>query len=391
MPLPMPSNSDSDLTEKAVSNSAEQVSDVVESIVEGDIASNISPLRISNVSTPMDTYNCLANTVSAEGNSIEAEKEEIEEVEVEKVDPDTGRYILPPRPNRGVPPKRYTPEKVDRKKRYSIVNLAKGHLSEMARAFENALYEEEEIPQTWEEAMKHEHWREAMKKEIDPLLRNHTWEKCVLPRGKQPVGCRWVFTIKRRPDGSIERYKARLVAKGYTQTYGVDYSETFSPVAKMNTVRVLLSIAANRDWPLHQFDVTNAFLHGELKKEEEVYMEAPPGFATDFEVGEGCRLRKTLYGLKQSPRVWFGKFSGAMISYGYTQSNSDHTLFLKKRGDKITCLIIYVDDMIIIGDDLEEIEDLKKNLFQEFEMKDLGNLKYFLGIEVLRSTKGIFL
>ena len=120
-------------------------------------------------------------------------------------------------------------------------------------------------------------------------------------------------------------------------------------------------------------------------------MEAPPGFAADFKIGEGCRLRKTLYGLKQSPRVWFGKFVGAMISYGYKQSNSDHTLFLKKKGDKITCLIIYVDDMIITGDDLEEIESLKRNLFREFEIKDLGDLKYFLGIEVLRSQKGIFL
>ena len=158
----------------------------------------------------------------------------------------------------------------------------------------------------------------------------------------------------------------------------------------MNTIRVLLSVAACRVWPLHQFDVTNVFFHVELKKEEEVYMEAPPGFAADFKIGEGCRLRKTLYGLKQSPRVWFRKLVGAMISYGYKQSNSDHTLFLKNKGGKITCLIIYVDDMIITGDDLEEIESLKRNLFQEFEMKDLGDLKYFLGIEVLRSQRGIF-
>lgn len=160
--------------------------------------------------------------------------------------------------------------------------------------------------------------------------------------------------------GSTERYKARLVAKGYTQTYGVDYDGTFSPVAKMKTIWVLLPVAANRDWPLYQFDVTNAFLPGELKRE--VYMEAPPGFLEGYKKGEGCRLKKTLYGLKQSPRVWFG------IRWGYSkvwfkQSQSDHTLFLKKRDGRMTCLIIYIDDMIITGDDTEEIKRLKGSLF----------------------------
>jgi len=120
-------------------------------------------------------------------------------------------------------------------------------------------------------------------------------------------------------------------------------------------------------------------------------MKAPPGFSKDFQRNEVCKLKKILYGLKQSPRAWFGRFTVAMKRYGYKQSNSDHTLFLKRKGDLIICLIIHVDDMIITGSDIEEIAQLKNNLFREFEMKDLGGLKYFLGIEVLRSNKGIFI
>ena len=198
-----------------------------------------------------------------------------------------------------------------------------------------------------------------------------------------------MFTLKHKADGSIDRYKARLVAKGYTQTYGVDYLETFAPVAKLNTVRVLLSLAANRDWPLLQFDVKNAFLHGDLK--EEIYMYLPPGIPVTSKEGVVCKLRKSLYGLKQSPRAWFGRFAASMKKFGYVQSNSDHTLFLKRHKGKLTALIIYIDDMIVTGDDQAEMQNLQKYLASEFEMKSLGDLKYFLGIEVARSKHGIFL
>ena len=127
------------------------------------------------------------------------------------------------------------------------------------------------------------------------LLKNETRKKCVLPKGKKKVECTWVFSIKYQADGTEERYKARLVAKGYTQTYGIDYFETFSPVAKIDTIGVLFFVVANKDWPLHQLDVKNVFLHGSI--EEEVYMEAPPRYSQEFSIGEGCRLKKALYGL----------------------------------------------------------------------------------------------
>ena len=147
-------------------------------------------------------------------------------------------------------------------------------------------------------------WKNAMKIEMEALEKNKTWDLVELPKGKSPVGCKWVFTVKYKADGSLERYKARLVAKGYTQTYGIGYLETFALVAKMNTVRVLLSLAANLGWCMQQFDVKNAFLHGDL--DEEIYMEIPPGFGFNLEGNKVCKLKKALYGRKQSPRAWFG-------------------------------------------------------------------------------------
>jgi len=175
------------------------------------------------------------------------------------------------------------------------------------------------------------------------------------------VGCKWVYTVKYKADGTIDRFKARLVAKGYTQKYGIDYTDTFAPVAKINTVRVLLSLAANLDWPLQQFDVKNAFLHGDLT--EEIYMDLPPGWSdTDIRKPKICRLKKSLYGLKQSPRAWFGRFTKSMRAFGYRQSNWDHTLFLKHRDGKVTALIVYVDDMVVTGNDPAEQAALKNYL-----------------------------
>ncbi|KAL5830764.1 hypothetical protein ACOSQ4_016118 [Xanthoceras sorbifolium] len=143
-------------------------------------------------------------------------------------------------------------------------------------------------------------WTNAVMEELEALQRNKTWDITELPKGKKAVGCKWVFTVKHKADGSVERYKARLVAKGFTQTYGIDYEDTFAPVAKLNTIRVLLSLAVNLNWKLHQMDVKNAFLNGELA--EEVYIEGPPGLENAY--GDKVyKLKKSLYGLKQSPRA----------------------------------------------------------------------------------------
>jgi hypothetical protein len=195
--------------------------------------------------------------------------------------------------------------------------------------------------------------------------------------------------VKQTPEGKVERYKARLVARGYSQTYGIDYDETFAPVAKMSTVKTLISCAANFGWSLHQLDVKNAFLHGDLQGE--VYMEIPHGYSKPEMVGKVCRLRKSLYGLKQSPRACFDRFRRALCGMGFKQCNGDHTVFYKHSGRKIVVLVVYVDDIIITGDDEVEIKCLKGKLSREFEVKDLGQLKYFLGIEIARNPNGIVL
>ena len=257
------------------------------------------------------------------------------------------------------------------------------------RIFLTALHHEY-IPKTSAEALTILHWKLAMEEELNALEANHTWDVVQLPPTKKPIGCRWVFTVKYLSNGQIERYKARLVAQGYSQTYGIDYGETFAPVAKMNTIRILIALAVQLEWPLQQYDIKNAFLHGEL--EEEIYMRIPHGYPHIQHANQVCKLRKALYGLKQSSRAWFGKFSLTMTRFGYAQSNGDNSLFYKHNPDgKTTILVIYVDDIIITGNDKEERIRLEQSLTNEFAIKNLGRMKYFLGIEVAYSKDGIIL
>ncbi|KAM0024789.1 putative RNA-directed DNA polymerase [Helianthus debilis subsp. tardiflorus] len=227
-----------------------------------------------------------------------------------------------------------------------------------------------------------------MTKEIKALEENGTWTLQELPAGKKAIDSKWVYKVKYKPNGEVERYKARLVAKGYTQLEGVDYHDTFAPVAKLVTMRTLLALAVKKDWFIQQLDVNNAFLHGDL--EEEVYMKIPQGFQSEAETLV-CPLRKSIYGLKQASRNWYHKFTGALLEMGYKQSVADASLFIYKLETSHVAVLIYVDDVIIVGNDKNKIQATKTELHKRFTIKDLGALKYFLGIEVARTTKGLVL
>lgn len=192
----------------------------------------------------------------------------------------------------------------------------------------------------------------------------------------------------------MDRFKARLVTKGFNQQEGVDFLDTYSPVAKLVTVKLLLALVAQNNWPLLQLDVNNAFLNGDL--EEEVYIRLPQGYSGNFPSSFGsspmvCKLQKSLYVLRQASMQWYSKFSSFLITLGFTQSKSDYSLFFKDSGSSYAALLVYVDDIVIIGASTDTIQLVKKDLSARFKVKDLGNLRHFLGLEIARNKSGIFI
>jgi hypothetical protein len=210
------------------------------------------------------------------------------------------------------------------------------------------------------------------------LEKHKTWDLVDLPVNRKAIGCRWVFKRKIKPDGSIERYKARLVAKGYSQVKGIDFEETYAPVAQMKSIRTIIAIATELDLELQQMDVKTAFLNGDL--EEEIYMLQPEGFAVPGMENKVCKLKKSLYGLKQAPRAWNHKLDTFLRENGFNQSQEDTAIYIKGNGVGIFIIAVYVDDLILACKSMDSINDMKKELSSQFEMKDLGDLEYCLGV-----------
>lgn len=252
-----------------------------------------------------------------------------------------------------------------------------------------ALFMSNDDPVSFAKANKEGKWIEAMRSEIQSIEKNKTWELVSLPAGAKKIGVKWVFKTKLNEEGNIDKYKAKLVVKGYAQEEGIDFDEVFAPVARWDTIRILLSVAAQRGWKVYQLDVKSAFLYGELK--EVVYVDQPEGFVKKGEENKVYLLRKALYGLKQAPRPWFSRIEGYFKQAGFHRSSYDHTFFIKREGEKCIMVSIYVDDLIFAGNDELLLEEFKLSMKQEFEMTDLGLMRFFLGVEIRQSSKGIHL
>ncbi|GJX04059.1 retrovirus-related pol polyprotein from transposon TNT 1-94 [Tanacetum coccineum] len=260
------------------------------------------------------------------------------------------------------------------------------YLDEYVASLANVMATSE--PNSYSQAVNDPKWVEAMEKELKALETNDTWVLTELPDGCKAISSKWVYKIKYYADGTVERYKARLVIRGFDQKEGVDYKHTFSPVAKAATVRVLIAIATAKGWPLHQLDINNAFLHGFV--DEEIYMKPPEGY-TKASQGQVCKLNKSLYGLKQASRQWNQELSKFLVTLGFKQSKHDYSLFVKAQGDLFTVALVYVDDILLTGNSVQDIQNTKLALDSKFTIKDLGLARYFLGIELCNTENGTFL
>ncbi|KAJ0805739.1 putative RNA-directed DNA polymerase [Helianthus annuus] len=370
----------------------------VPSIPNDEEGANISHGMVSDDQQPAPSASATpghADLGHSVGSSVEgSDREESGEAEdtvmlEDEINPSEGTTLGLRRSSRNVSvPKKFQDFVLNSNVKYDInkvVNYA--FLSADNVSFISKLSKSTE-PSSYIEASRNPKWVEAMNLEMEALMRNNTWELVDLPSGRKPIGCKWIYKIKYKSNGEIERYKARLVAKGYNQREGLDFGETFSPVVMMVTVRCILSLVVQNSWLLYQLDVNNAFLYGSIS--EDVYMSLPEGYYSKNE-SKVCKLVKSLYGLNQAPRKWNEKFTDVLLGIGFVQSSCDHSLYVLSKSSVFVVLLVYVDDIIVTGNNDSEISKVKGLLSNSFQIKDLGILKYFLGLEVVYDKIGLCL
>ncbi|KAL0431969.1 UNVERIFIED_CONTAM: Retrovirus-related Pol polyprotein from transposon TNT 1-94 [Sesamum radiatum] len=232
-------------------------------------------------------------------------------------------------------------------------------------------------------------WKEAINSEIESIMQNHTWELVDLLPGSTPLGCKWVLKRKYKADGYIDKYKARLVAKGFKQKEGLDFFDTYSPVTRIMSIRVLIAIAALYDFEIHQMDDKTAFLNGEL--DEETYMEQPEGFVIPGQEKKVCRLVKSLYGLKQPPKQWHEKFDRTILSNGFKINECDKCVYVKNSHKSLIIVCLYVDDILIMESKRDIILTTKRILTKHFDMKYMSLTDVILGIKISKTSDGLAL
>lgn len=243
------------------------------------------------------------------------------------------------------------------------------------------------LPLSIEAALLHPGWKRAMDDELASIYKNGTWDIVSLPHDRQAITTKWIYRVKTNADGSTAKLKARLVAKGFQQKPGQDYTETFAPVVKWNTLRSIVALAGHHGWNIFHLDVKTAFLNGVI--EEDIYVRPPPGFDSSVKPNHACKLKKALYGLKQAPRAWYTKVDTYLLSQGLQKSKADYNLYFHKAQGKLTLLLLYVDDVYLTGNNDEHIAFIKSEIQQAFEMSDLGLLSYSLGMEFLFRSDGL--
>ncbi|KAK8670085.1 hypothetical protein V6N13_104846 [Hibiscus sabdariffa] len=314
------------------------------------------------------------HTNSGKGRNIELEEvqqQQVIEPEVEGISQavEENPTDLETQPLRRSTRERYEPE------RYGFLVTTHG----------DVILVDQDEPKTYQEAVASpdsEKWLEAMRSEMDSMSENQVWTLVEPPEGIKPIGCKWVFKKKTDMDGNVQTYKGRLVAKGFRQIHGVDYDETFSPVAMIKSIRILLAVAAFHDYEIWQMDVKTAFLNGKL--EEDVYMTQPEGFVTPEDARKVCKLQRSIYGLKQASRSWNLRFNEAIQEFGFIRNEDESCVYKKFSGSIVSFLILYVDDILIIGNDIPTLQSIKTWLSSCFSMKDLGEAAYILGVKIYR-------